>query len=111
MHLMFVPDGQGGRIYTLKKVLNGQVTKSAHPARFSPDDKWSRHRLMMHKRYAPLFALHYAQENEKARAAVAKAQAAAEAAAKTAIEMELATQKELAEQTSGKNKALTNSSA
>jgi H/ACA ribonucleoprotein complex subunit 3 len=32
----------GTRIYTLKKVLDGTVTKSAHPARFSPDDKYSR---------------------------------------------------------------------
>jgi len=33
----------GKRIYTLKKVLDGVVTKSAHPARFSPDDKYSRY--------------------------------------------------------------------
>jgi H/ACA ribonucleoprotein complex subunit 3 len=32
----------GKRVYTLKKVLDGVVTKSAHPARFSPDDKYSR---------------------------------------------------------------------
>ncbi|GAT27720.1 LOW QUALITY PROTEIN: ribosome biogenesis protein Nop10 [Aspergillus luchuensis] len=35
------PDGK--RVYTLKKVTeDGRVTKSAHPARFSPDDKYSR---------------------------------------------------------------------
>jgi rRNA maturation protein Nop10 len=32
----------GERLYTLKKVNHGEVTKSAHPARFSPDDKYSR---------------------------------------------------------------------
>ena len=33
----------GERLYTLKKVNHGEVTKSAHPARFSPDDKYSRY--------------------------------------------------------------------
>lgn len=43
MHLMYTTPADGGkRIYTLKKVLDGEVTKSAHPARFSPDDKYSR---------------------------------------------------------------------
>ena len=43
MHLMYTEDPTTGkRIYTLKKVLDGVVTKSAHPARFSPDDKYSR---------------------------------------------------------------------
>ena len=42
MHLMFSLDPDGKRIYTLKKVQGGEVTKSAHPARFSPDDKYSR---------------------------------------------------------------------
>lgn len=35
------PDGK--RQYTLKKVVDGVVAKSAHPARFSPDDKFSRY--------------------------------------------------------------------
>ena len=44
MHLMYNDDPvTGKRIYTLKKVLDGTVTKSAHPARFSPDDKYSRY--------------------------------------------------------------------
>jgi H/ACA ribonucleoprotein complex subunit 3 len=53
MHLMFVPDPQDPtkRIYTLKKVIDGEVSKSAHPARFSPDDKYSRHRVTIKKRY------------------------------------------------------------
>ncbi|KAJ5317732.1 hypothetical protein N7508_002240, partial [Penicillium antarcticum] len=47
-------DAQGKRVYTLKKVLSGEVTKSAHPARFSPDDKYSRHRVTLKKRYGLL---------------------------------------------------------
>lgn len=47
MHLMYTLSPDGKRIYTLKKIVGGtEVTKSAHPARFSPDDKYSR--------YAPL---------------------------------------------------------
>jgi len=42
MHLMYTINAEGKREYTLKKVNNGEVTKSAHPARFSPDDKYSR---------------------------------------------------------------------
>ncbi|THW99493.1 hypothetical protein D6D13_10090 [Aureobasidium pullulans] len=41
MHLMYTLDNQGKRVYTLKKVQGAEVTKSAHPARFSPDDKYS----------------------------------------------------------------------
>ncbi|PGH07309.1 H/ACA ribonucleoprotein complex subunit 3 [Blastomyces parvus] len=54
MHLMYTLDNEGHRVYTLKKVLDGQVTKSAHPARFSPDDKYSRHRVTLKKRYGLL---------------------------------------------------------
>lgn len=43
MHLMYTLDAEGKRIYTLKKVVDSEVTKSAHPARFSPDDKYSRY--------------------------------------------------------------------
>ncbi|WFD26636.1 snoRNP complex protein [Malassezia nana] len=47
------PDGK--RIYTLKKMTDaGQLTRSAHPARFSPDDKFSRHRITIKKRYGLL---------------------------------------------------------
>ncbi|AEO56520.1 hypothetical protein MYCTH_115052 [Thermothelomyces thermophilus ATCC 42464] len=57
MHLMYLPEANGsGRRYTLKKVMDGKVTKSAHPARFSPDDKWSRHRIAICKRFAVLLA-------------------------------------------------------
>ncbi|KAM0338199.1 hypothetical protein ACHAPU_011407 [Fusarium lateritium] len=51
MHLMYTLDSQGTRLYTLKKVAQGQVTKSAHPARFSPDDKWSRQRVTLKRRF------------------------------------------------------------
>ncbi|KAL2794153.1 H/ACA ribonucleoprotein complex, subunit Nop10 [Aspergillus insuetus] len=55
MHLMYTLDAEGKRVYTLKKVTpTGEVTKSAHPARFSPDDKYSRHRVTLKKRYGLL---------------------------------------------------------
>lgn len=54
MHLMYNSDPSGKRIYTLQKVMDSRVTKSAHPARFSPDDKWSRHRVTMRKRFGVL---------------------------------------------------------
>ena len=43
MHLMYTLDPAGKRVYTLNKIVGGEVTKSAHPARFSPDDKYSRY--------------------------------------------------------------------
>ncbi|KAL8727554.1 MAG: hypothetical protein Q9166_005960 [cf. Caloplaca sp. 2 TL-2023] len=54
MHLMYTLSAEGKRLYTLKKVAAGEVTKSAHPARFSPDDKYSRHRITIKKRYGLL---------------------------------------------------------
>ncbi|RDA84423.1 hypothetical protein CP532_2879 [Ophiocordyceps camponoti-leonardi (nom. inval.)] len=55
MHLMYTLDQQGNRLYTLKKVVaGGKVTKSAHPARFSPDDKWSRQRVTLKRRFGLL---------------------------------------------------------
>jgi H/ACA ribonucleoprotein complex subunit 3 len=51
---MYTLDGSGKRVYTLKKVVGSEVTKSAHPARFSPDDKYSRHRVTLKKRYGLL---------------------------------------------------------
>lgn len=54
MHLMYTTDAAGKRVYTLKKVVGSEVTKSAHPARFSPDDKYSRHRVTLKKRYGLL---------------------------------------------------------
>lgn len=55
MHLMYSLDGEGKRVYTLKKITGtGAMTKSAHPARFSPDDKFSRHRVTVKKRFGIL---------------------------------------------------------
>ncbi|KAI5998152.1 Nop10p-domain-containing protein [Pisolithus albus] len=55
MHLMYTHDENGNRVYTLKKLTDtGRITKSAHPARFSPDDKYSRHRVTIKKRYGVL---------------------------------------------------------
>ncbi|KAK4544185.1 snoRNP complex protein [Oleoguttula mirabilis] len=54
MHLMYTLDPKGKRVYTLHKIVGSEVTKSAHPARFSPDDKYSRHRVTLKKRYGLL---------------------------------------------------------
>ena len=51
MHLMYTVDSDGKRIYTLKKVQGSEVTKSAHPARFSPDDKYSRYDNSYHVKF------------------------------------------------------------
>ncbi|XP_041752466.1 H/ACA ribonucleoprotein complex subunit 3 [Coregonus clupeaformis] len=55
MFLQFYLNENGERVYTLMKVdLLGQPTSSAHPARFSPDDKFSRHRVTLKKRFGLL---------------------------------------------------------
>jgi H/ACA ribonucleoprotein complex subunit 3 len=55
MHLMFYLDAEGKRVYTLKKVNpEGKPTDSAHPARFSPDDKFSKQRVTIKKRFGVL---------------------------------------------------------
>ncbi|RUP43589.1 Nop10 family nucleolar RNA-binding protein [Jimgerdemannia flammicorona] len=52
MHLMYYTSEDGKRVYTLKKINpTGHITRSAHPARFSPDDKFSRHRVTLKKRF------------------------------------------------------------
>ena len=52
MHLMYHIDANGKRVYTLKKVDNSNTpTNSAHPARFSPDDKFSGERITCKKRF------------------------------------------------------------
>ena len=52
---MFYLDDSGKRIFTLKKEdPTGKPTESAHPARFSPDDKFSKHRLICKKRFGLL---------------------------------------------------------
>ena len=55
MHLMYYLSPEGKRVYTLKKVSpSGRPTVSAHPARFSPDDKYSRHRITCKRRFGLL---------------------------------------------------------
>lgn len=55
MYLMYFDDDAGNRIYTLEKTdPKGNPTKSAHPARFSPDDKFSRERVTLKKRFGIL---------------------------------------------------------
>ncbi len=56
MHLqVFLVEGK--RVYTLKKLdPEGQATLSAHPARFSPDDKYSRHRVELKRRFKLLIS-------------------------------------------------------
>lgn len=52
---MYYLDEKGARVYTLKKESpDGKPTESAHPARFSPDDKFSKHRLICKKRFGLL---------------------------------------------------------
>ncbi|KAK5656900.1 hypothetical protein OQA88_4451 [Cercophora sp. LCS_1] len=56
MHLMMSSEaGSAKRRYTLKKFLQGEgITQSAHPARFSPDDKYSKYRNAIRRRYGRL---------------------------------------------------------
>ena len=52
MHLYYHLGEDGKRVYTLKKKdPEGKPTVSAHPARFSPDDKFSQQRVTLKKRY------------------------------------------------------------
>lgn len=49
---MYHTDEKGNRVYTLKKSdPNDSPTVSAHPARFSPDDKFSKERIVCKKRF------------------------------------------------------------
>jgi H/ACA ribonucleoprotein complex subunit 3 len=49
---MYYTDESGKRVYTLKKVDNkGNPSLSAHPARFSPDDQFSKERITCKKRF------------------------------------------------------------
>ncbi len=52
---MYYLDENGKRVYTLKKeTTDGGATYTAHPARFSPDDKFSKHRIATKKRFGVL---------------------------------------------------------
>ncbi|XP_037910990.1 H/ACA ribonucleoprotein complex subunit 3 [Hermetia illucens] len=55
MYLMYTLNENGERVYTLKKKTpEGRPTVSAHPARFSPEDKYSRQRIIIKKRFGLL---------------------------------------------------------
>ncbi|OAO15724.1 hypothetical protein AV274_2575 [Blastocystis sp. ATCC 50177/Nand II] len=55
MHLYYYLGEDGKRVYTLKRESpSGMATFSAHPARFSPDDKYSRERVTCKERYGCL---------------------------------------------------------
>jgi len=55
MYMMYYFDTEGSRVYTLAKVdPEGKPTLSAHPARFSPEDKYSRERITIKKRFGLL---------------------------------------------------------
>ena len=55
MYLMYYLDTEGKRVYTLNKVdPAGKPTFSAHPARFSPEDQYSRQRITVKRRFGIL---------------------------------------------------------
>ncbi|KAK4023138.1 hypothetical protein OUZ56_008567 [Daphnia magna] len=55
MYLMYYLNENGDRVYTLKRVdPQGKPTISAHPARFSPEDKYSQQRIIIKKRFGLL---------------------------------------------------------
>ncbi|KAH0467928.1 hypothetical protein IEQ34_002961 [Dendrobium chrysotoxum] len=55
MYLQFYINDNGDKVYTTKKESPlGVATESAHPARFSPDDKYSRQRVLLKKRFGLL---------------------------------------------------------
>ncbi|CAA2959896.1 H ACA ribonucleo complex subunit 3 [Olea europaea subsp. europaea] len=59
MYLQFYINENGDKVYTTKKESPlGLATESAHPARFSPDDKYSRQRVLLKKRFGLLPTQH-----------------------------------------------------
>lgn len=55
MDLKFYYNDKGERVYTLKREApDGSPTESAHPARFSPDDKYSKYRITQKRRFGML---------------------------------------------------------
>ncbi|CAN6279214.1 unnamed protein product, partial [Urochloa humidicola] len=55
MYLQYYINEKGDKVYTTKKESPlGVATQSAHPARFSPDDKYSRQRYLLKKRFGLL---------------------------------------------------------
>ena len=55
MYLRYYLNESGKRVYTMKVVLDdGSYTLNAHPARFSPDDKFSKERIQTKERFGLL---------------------------------------------------------
>jgi H/ACA ribonucleoprotein complex subunit 3 len=55
MYLRYYIDENCQRVYTLKVQLDdGSYTLNAHPARFSPDDKFSKERMECKSRFGLL---------------------------------------------------------
>ncbi|NXO23186.1 NOP10 protein, partial [Cisticola juncidis] len=55
MFLQCYTNERGERVYTLRRMSpHGTPTRSAPPARFSPDDKFSRHRVAVKRRFGIL---------------------------------------------------------
>ena len=55
MYLRYYLDETGKRVYTMQVVLaDGSYTHNAHPARFSPDDKFSKERIQCKERFGIL---------------------------------------------------------
>ncbi|KAL6502911.1 hypothetical protein OROMI_029509 [Orobanche minor] len=55
MYLQCYINENGDKVYTTKKESpSGLPTQSAHPARFSPDDKFQRQRFLLKKRFGLL---------------------------------------------------------
>jgi len=53
--LRYYAEESGKRVYTLKNLNpSGNPTKSAHPARFSPQDPFSRERILCKRRFGLL---------------------------------------------------------
>jgi len=51
MYMRYYLDNAGKRVYTMKyKIEGGDFSFSAHPARFSPDDKFSHERILSKSR-------------------------------------------------------------
>ncbi|OIR57474.1 MAG: H/ACA ribonucleoprotein complex subunit 3 [Amphiamblys sp. WSBS2006] len=51
LKMKFVLDKNKRRVYTLKETVGEEETKTAHPARFSPQDRYSRERVTIKKRF------------------------------------------------------------
>lgn len=55
MYLRYYLNAEGKRVYTLQVILeDNSYTFNAHPARFSPDDKFSKERIQCKERFGLL---------------------------------------------------------